>query len=78
MLLSSQGEGMNNTARKAFWNMALGDNSKLANLAKQAIAEAEEQIIKEREECAKHFDALKGTKWFAENVAEEIRTRYKK
>lgn len=44
-------------ARKAFWEIALGDNSKLANLAKEAIAEAERQILSEREECAKVCEA---------------------
>lgn len=29
----------------------------------------------EREACAKHFERLSGTEWFAENVAEEIRAR---
>lgn len=28
-----------------------------------------------REDCAKIFDGLTGTEWFAENVAEEIRSR---
>lgn len=32
-----------NVARKSFWDAALGDNSKLANLAKAAITEAEQQ-----------------------------------
>ena len=32
-----------NAARKAFWDAAIGDNSKLANLAKAAITEAERQ-----------------------------------
>lgn len=32
-----------NAARKAFWDAAMGDNSKLANLAKAAITEAEQQ-----------------------------------
>ena len=30
-------------AREAFWNVALGNNSKLANLAKLAIKEAEDE-----------------------------------
>ena len=26
-----------------------------------------------KEQCAKHFERLSGTEWFAENVADEIR-----
>lgn len=29
----------------------------------------------EREACAKHFERLSGSEWFAENVADEIRAR---
>ena len=35
----------------------------------------ESAIAAEREACAKHFERLSGTEWFAENVAEEIRAR---
>ena len=34
---------MTTKAREAFWNIALGNNSKLANLAKLAIKEAEDE-----------------------------------
>ena len=27
-----------------------------------------------KEQCAKHFERLSGTEWFAENVADEIRS----
>jgi len=38
-------KNMSTDARKAFWKVALGDNSKLATLAKKAIAEAEKEAL---------------------------------
>lgn len=39
------------------------------------VAALQKAVADEREECAKHFERLSGTEWFAENVAEEIRAR---
>jgi hypothetical protein len=38
---------MSTKAREAFWNVALGNNTKLANLAKLAIQEAENEPKRE-------------------------------
>jgi hypothetical protein len=54
------------------------DAIKLDRALRASVHHAMEQARREeREACAKHFDSLKGSEWFAENVAEEIRARGK-
>lgn len=59
--MNAQGRAGMKMARIAFWNFALGNNTKLSNLAKAALDEAEKEITALREALAQPQEPAK--KW---------------